>query len=225
MTAAVRLQARAEATRRRIIDVSIDLFKESGFSGTNLSQIIRRANVTPGAFYYHFPSKNAVAFSIIDEVAERVAALRSAYVGAAGSGLESVISMTFELSALLGQDRSYWVAAYLEHTMARHTAQGMADVSRRIEAFIAAMAESIPVSDLRAGVTPQVAARTMFTAVYGCLAMTDLVADDIATRFAECWRVMLPGLVATDALAHFEDVLSRTASHYQQSDVAAVNAR
>lgn len=216
-------QARAEATRRRIIDVSIELFKEAGFSGTNLNQIIRKANTTPGAFYYHFSSKDAVAFAIIDEVAGRMAQLRNAYVGAADSGLENVIDMAFQLSVLLGQDQSYRVAAYLEHTMARHSRLGIAQVADRVEVFIAAMAGAIRPSDLREGVTPEVAARTMFAVIYGCLVMTDLVAGDVATRFAECWRVLLPGLVAPELLPHYENVLSRTIACCQPPGIATAH--
>ena len=217
-------QARAEATRRRIIDVSIELFNECGFSGTNLNQILRRANVTPGAFYYHFPSKDAVAFTIIDEVSQRMAELRSAYLDGAGSGLHSVIDMSFQLSTLLGQDQSYWVAAYLEHTMARHSQQGIVAVAQRIEVFTTAMAGAVKASELRAGVTPQSAAKTIFTVIYGCLVMTDLVAGDIGTRFAECWQVLLPGLVEPDSLAHFEDVLARTVSSYKQPVISAAKS-
>lgn len=218
-------QARAEATRRRIIDVSVELFKKAGFSGTNLNQIMRRANITPGAFYYHFPSKDAVAFAIIDEVGQRMAQLRTTHVGEAGSGLDNVIEMAFQLSMLLGQDQSYWVAAFLEHTMARHTQEGTADAAQRIGVFIADIAGAIPTSELRAGVTPETAARTMFTVIYGCLVMTDLVAGDIATRVAECWRILLPGLVAPDSLPHYEDILSRTVSRYRQPGIAASGGR
>jgi len=58
-------QARAAATRRRIIDAAIELFEDAGFSGTNLNQIIRRARVTPGAFYYHFASKPGFTDSVV----------------------------------------------------------------------------------------------------------------------------------------------------------------
>lgn len=224
MTSSVRVQARAEATRRRIIEASVELFKQSGFSGTNLSTIFRRANTTPGAFYYHFDSKEAVAFAIIDEVADRMALLRSAYAGSSGSGLGNVMDMTFQLSVLLGQDNSYWVAAYLEHTMARHTERGVVEVSRRIETFITAIAAAIRPSELREGVTPDIAARTLFTTVYGSLVMTDLVAGDITTRFADCWRILLPGLVAPDALAHFEAMLSHTVRGYQQAGIGSAQA-
>ena len=87
-------QARAAVTRRRIMDAAIELFEDGGFSGTNLNQIIRRAHVTPGAFYYHFTSKEEVALAIIDQVAQGMAQLRTDFMGAGESGLESVIEMT-----------------------------------------------------------------------------------------------------------------------------------
>lgn len=202
-------QARAAATRQRIIDVATELFEKSGFNGTNLNQIIRTAHVTPGAFYYHFSSKDEVAFAIIDQVAQRMTDLRTAFVGRPESGLENVIEMTFQLSSLLGQDRSYWVAAFLEHTIARHTQQGIAGVAERVEVFIVDVAHAIQDCELRDGVDPDSAARTMLTLVYGCLAMTDLVSGGTATRLEECWRILIPGLVPPDSIPHFEKVLAR----------------
>ena len=211
-------QARAAATRRKIIDASVALFRESGFSGTNLNKIIRKAEITPGAFYYHFDSKDAVAFAIIDEVASRMTNLRTAYLEVPGSGVEKVIDVTYQLSVMLSQDESYWVAAYLEHTMARHSRQGIVAVADRIEMFIASMARAIRPSELRAGISPEAAARTMFTVVYGCLVMTDLVPGDLQTRFAECWKILLPGVVAQESVSYFEDVLQSTVNRYRQRE-------
>lgn len=207
-------QARAEATRQKIVASAVELFHNSGFSGTNLNQIIRRAEVTPGAFYYHFVSKEEVAFAIIDEVAQRMSALRTAFVGSPESGLDTVIEMTFQLSVLIGQDPVYWVAAYLEHTVARYSRQGIVDVAARIEMFVEDVARAIQDSDLRDGVTPQGAARTTVTVVYGCLAMNNLIAGLLTARVAECWQMMLPGLVAPAALPHFENALATAVARY-----------
>ena len=61
------VQARAEATRRRIIDAAIALFSEEGYGDTGLAAIMDRADVSKGAFYYHFESKEALASAIIGE--------------------------------------------------------------------------------------------------------------------------------------------------------------
>lgn len=207
-------QARAEETRQRIVAGAVDLFHDAGFGGTTLSQIIRRAEVTPGAFYYHFASKEEVAFAIIDEVAQRMSGLRTALLGNPESGLDSVIEMTFQLSVLLDQERLFWVAAYLEHTMARHSRQGIAGVTARIELFVVDVARAIQDSDLRDGVTPEKASRTMVSVVYGCLAMTDLMPAVPTARLADSWQIILPGLVTASSLPHFEKVLAGAVARY-----------
>jgi AcrR family transcriptional regulator len=203
-------QARAEATRRRILDGAVELFKESGFGGTNLNQIIRKAHVTPGAFYYHFDSKEEVAFAIIGEVAQRMADLRKTFIGAPEAGLGNVILMSFQISAHLQQDPSFWVAAHLEHTMARHCERGIAGVTERIDEFIVGVRQAIPAAQLRAGVDPEHAAKTMVNLIYGSFLMTDLVTGDSASRLAECWRILLPGLVQPALLPSFEKIVSDT---------------
>ncbi len=217
-------QARAAETRREILDAAVELFGEHGYGGTNLNQIIRRAHVTHGAFYYHFTSKDEVAYAIIDQVAQGTAALRTAFVGTPESGLAKVIEMTFQLSVLLGQNRSYWVAAYLEHTMARHSPKGSQEAAERIEAFVADVAQAVRPAELRGGLAAGDAARTMVSVIYGALWMGGLLngespSGDVGTRLVDAWKILLPGVVATDLLAHFEDVLAGTAACYRQSGV------
>jgi len=69
-------QARAEATRGKIIDAAVALFTDSGYGDTDLSAIVRQAGITKGAFYYHFESKGQVADAIIAEGNFRFAATR-----------------------------------------------------------------------------------------------------------------------------------------------------
>jgi AcrR family transcriptional regulator len=52
-------QPRGEETRNRILDAALDSFAHFGYDATSVSQICRRADVTKGGFYHHFPSKGA----------------------------------------------------------------------------------------------------------------------------------------------------------------------
>ena len=60
-----RMDQRAEAakqTRRRIVQACFDLHGEQGIAGTTMTQIARRAGVSVGTVYHHFPSyEDAVA--------------------------------------------------------------------------------------------------------------------------------------------------------------------
>ena len=60
-------QARSEATRRKIITSAAELINEIGYPATGLGDIIERAEMTKGALYYHFDSKESLATAIIEE--------------------------------------------------------------------------------------------------------------------------------------------------------------
>ena len=66
------MQARAEATRHRILDSAVDLFDELGYGETGLADVLQRAGVSKGAFYYHFDSKEGIAAAIIEEFDRKV---------------------------------------------------------------------------------------------------------------------------------------------------------
>jgi len=51
---------RAEESRERIYETSIDLFARKGFDETSVTAICREAGCSVGAFYHHFASKDAV---------------------------------------------------------------------------------------------------------------------------------------------------------------------
>jgi TetR/AcrR family transcriptional regulator, transcriptional repressor for nem operon len=47
--------------RTRILDVACDLFRENGFDGIGVSDIMKAAGLTHGGFYGHFESKESLA--------------------------------------------------------------------------------------------------------------------------------------------------------------------
>ena len=54
-------QRRAQLTRRAILAAAAEEFDSTGYAGTTLNAVLRRSGITKGAFYFHFPSKEAVA--------------------------------------------------------------------------------------------------------------------------------------------------------------------
>lgn len=56
---------RGEATRRHILEVAARAFAERGYAGASLNDLIREAGLTKGAFYFHFPSKEALAIAVL----------------------------------------------------------------------------------------------------------------------------------------------------------------
>jgi AcrR family transcriptional regulator len=54
------VQQRSEETRNRILAAAVDLFALKGYDGTGVADICSAANVSKGAFYHHFQTKQAV---------------------------------------------------------------------------------------------------------------------------------------------------------------------
>ncbi len=59
-------QARAEETRQAILDAAEAAFAELGYEGAGVAELCRRANVSKGAFYHHFPSKQALFLALLE---------------------------------------------------------------------------------------------------------------------------------------------------------------
>lgn len=60
-------QQRADETRDRILAVSLDLFTRYGYDATAVAEICSVAGVSKGAFYHHFPSKQAAFLALVEQ--------------------------------------------------------------------------------------------------------------------------------------------------------------
>ena len=54
-----------EQTRQRIIEIAARLYKEHGIHAVGLAAVMKQANLTNGAFYAHFNSKDALVDAVI----------------------------------------------------------------------------------------------------------------------------------------------------------------
>jgi TetR/AcrR family transcriptional repressor of nem operon len=62
---------RAAANREKILDVAGTLFRERGFDGIGVADIMKRAGLTHGGFYGHFASKEDLAAEITQRILGR----------------------------------------------------------------------------------------------------------------------------------------------------------
>ena len=60
-------QARAEQSRRQVLDAALLLFSTQGYRATNVREIADKANVSTGNVYHHFDDKEAIFRALLDE--------------------------------------------------------------------------------------------------------------------------------------------------------------
>src|SRR6516225_6967448 len=81
-------------THARILDLAGRLFRERGFDGVGVADLMSRVGLTHGAFYTHFESKDALAGSVSEHVLAQKTSAWSEIAEAGGSdgGFEAFIA-------------------------------------------------------------------------------------------------------------------------------------
>jgi AcrR family transcriptional regulator len=60
------MQQRSEETHNHILDAATHLFSKTGYDATGVAEICQAAGVSKGAFYHHFPTKQAVFMELLN---------------------------------------------------------------------------------------------------------------------------------------------------------------
>ncbi len=59
------MQQRAVETRERLLDTALACFGRQGYEATSVAQVCAEAGLSKGAFYHHFPSKQALFVELL----------------------------------------------------------------------------------------------------------------------------------------------------------------
>jgi len=65
------LKSKGEATRSALLDAAHQVFKDTGYYGSSISEISRRCGVSMGTFYHYFKNKEQVFLELSDEIIAR----------------------------------------------------------------------------------------------------------------------------------------------------------
>lgn len=57
-----------EETRARLLAAGFDEVYRRGFQAASIDDVLRRLRLTKGAFFHHFPTKQAFGYALVDEV-------------------------------------------------------------------------------------------------------------------------------------------------------------
>ena len=94
--------AKAERTRKTILDTAMDLFRKEGYNKATMRAIAKNAGLSAGAAYYYFPSKEHIVQHYYEEgYHEQVAASREVLVQekAFASRLRGVVEAHMRVAA------------------------------------------------------------------------------------------------------------------------------
>jgi TetR/AcrR family transcriptional regulator, transcriptional repressor for nem operon len=60
------MHRRGKSTRQRLVDSALFLFWQGGYAGTGVAEILARAKVNAGSFYYFFKTKEELLLAVLE---------------------------------------------------------------------------------------------------------------------------------------------------------------
>ena len=204
-------QARSEATRRKIISAAVEVFNEIGYPAAGLGDIIERAEMTKGALYYHFDSKESLATAIIEESSVRLAdAFRSVSTSSAPA-LEGIIHGVFVVADLMATDRIARSGTQLLRAFGEFNEVAARTYSGWTTEMTERTRQAIDEGDVRGDVDPQAIGETIVGSMLGAelLASATTAGADVLERVFRVFRVLLPAIVNQESLPYFTEFLAR----------------
>lgn len=166
------MQVRSEETRQNILEAANQMFAKQGYNATSIAEICTTAGISKGAFYYHFPTKQALFMAMLENWLEGLDAGFAALQQQARNVPDALRAMaTMAGKVLQSSDANlpliieFWMQAYRDPVIWEAT---IAPYHRYFELFSALMQKGIEEGSLRE-VEPQTAARVTVSIGIGML--------------------------------------------------------
>lgn len=205
---------RGEATRQLIMDAAAEAFAEIGYGSVTLSDIIARAQVTKGAFYHHFPTKESLAAALITYTdAETLDTARHA-TSESASALENLIRTTFALANVTQQDTKVRIGVLLSQALGQIGDVAQEGFQQRRQVFVAAVERAVAEGDLVEHVDADDLGHVLWCSFVGNYLLTAAAGEDLVSGLAKVWRVTLRGIVSAQSASFFDQVVERVAAQY-----------
>ena len=193
-------QPRADRTRTHIIETAARAFAEHGYEGVSLNELVKTSQVSKGAFYFHFPSKEALALAAFRVKQEELLA-RLLAEEAPPRLTERVAFLLRRRSALIREDPSLGCVTRLGSELNVRSAPGSTYASFQdlaLELITDLIREGQRGHEFRSDLDPEAAARAIIAAILGLDVLSQLMSGgaDLEVRTEEVIDVILGGLLA-----------------------------
>jgi AcrR family transcriptional regulator len=204
-------QARSEATRRRIITAAVELFNEIGYPATGLGEIIERAELTKGALYYHFDSKESLATAIIEEGSANLFQAFHKVSQSSAPALETIIHGVFVVADLLSTDKLARSGTQLLRAFGEFNTAAARTYTTWLDEMSARVSAAIEEGDVAPTLDPDTVGEVIVGSMLGAELLSNATSSgaDVLHRVARMWDVLLPAIVTDESLSYFREFLAR----------------
>lgn len=170
---------RRKPSRLRLLEAAARVFAEHGYEKSTVDDVVAAAGLSKGTFYWNFPSKEELLFSLLDEWIDRplrevIGLLKAAPIevdmaGVASEAFGASVRRRRQTALLAGE---YWLLAAREPRLRARYARRQAELREALADALEARAESLGAPEFG---TPADEVATAFLALMQGLTLTSLV--------------------------------------------------
>ncbi|MFC5661512.1 ScbR family autoregulator-binding transcription factor [Kitasatospora misakiensis] len=191
-------QDRAARTRLLVLTAAAELFAARGFRHTSVQEVADRVAMTKGAVYFHYPTKEALAVAVVEQHYARWPLLL-AEVTAEGHGpLATTVRLLTGAATAFRDDIVARAGARLQIERPQIDAELPDPYVDWTELLGSLLTRAEAAGELRAGVSPQAAARSLVAAFFGTQQVSDGLHEraDLVERWSETAELLFRAIRA-----------------------------
>jgi AcrR family transcriptional regulator len=191
-------QDRAARTKLLVLTAAAELFARQGFRQTSIQAVADRVRMTKGAVYFHYPTKEALAVAVVEEHYARWPHLLEE-VSAEGFGpLDTVVQLLARAACAFRDDSIVQAGARLQIERPQIDAELPTPYVDWTELLTSLLLAAREAGELRQGVVPGAAARSLVAAFFGAQHISDVLHDrtDVIERWAEVSELLFHSIRA-----------------------------
>jgi AcrR family transcriptional regulator len=196
----------AGTTRRRLIAAASRQFGQRPYSMVSLDDILAEAELTKGAMYFHFSSKQALALAIIDDLTEMSRAAVTELLARKMSGLETLIDLVYLLAVQNTQDEVARAGVRLLETLDNTNALWHS----WIEIVTTLIQKAVTEGDVSDHHDPEDIAKMLVALWAGIRRISDLDRPEHhLDNLQKAWILALPSFTNPDRIDYFTQFITR----------------
>ena len=202
-------ERRADTTRQRLIAAAAHQFAHRPYSMVSLDDILAEAELTKGAMYFHFASKQALTVAIIDDLTEMSRAAVTESVARQMSGLETLIDLVYLLAVQDSQNAVARAGVRLLETL-DDTALASPPWQSWIEFVTTLIEKAVTEGDDVDDHDPEDIAKMLVALWVGIRRISDLdQPEQHLDNLQKAWMLALPSFTNPDRIDYFTQFIKR----------------
>jgi len=192
------------------VRAAAEQFARKPYSLVNLDDVVAAVDISRGAMYFHFPSKQALATAVIDEAHKLGHEAVAGVLANKLSGLETLIDLSYLVAVLdTGEDLAR-AGLYLLESIGRVEGLEARSLGEVIDALAQIARRAVDEGDIAEGRDPEDIARLLVSTYIGIRHTGDLDnPQQFLMHIEKAWTLLMPGFANPERMRYLSQFVRR----------------